>query len=48
MNREGEAFRCHNYASLLANHGVEATVFVAEVRGEMFMLHRETGQATED
>jgi hypothetical protein len=32
--------RCHNYANLLADHGMEATVFVAEVRGETFMLFR--------
>jgi len=40
MNREGEAFRCHNYASLLADHGVEATVLIAEARGETFMLSK--------
>ena len=32
--------RCHDYANLLADHGVKATVLVAEVRGETFMLSR--------
>jgi L-ascorbate metabolism protein UlaG (beta-lactamase superfamily) len=38
MNREGEAYRCHEYADLLAEHGADATVVVAEVRGEVFAL----------
>jgi len=35
MNREGEAYRCHDYASLLIEHGVESTILVAEVRGDV-------------
>ena len=38
MNREGEAYRCHEYAELLAGRGVTATVIVAETRGEVFVL----------
>jgi len=40
MNREGEAYRCHEYAALLAAHGAEGTVAVAEARGELFELER--------
>jgi L-ascorbate metabolism protein UlaG (beta-lactamase superfamily) len=40
MNREGEAYRCHEYAELLAEHGVTATVIVAEARGDVFVLER--------
>lgn len=40
MNREGEAYRCHEYAGLLAEHGVESTVIVAETRGDVFTVER--------
>ncbi|MBU0596080.1 MBL fold metallo-hydrolase [Candidatus Bipolaricaulota bacterium] len=40
MNREGEAYRCRDYAELLAEHGVDARVVVAETRGETFALER--------
>jgi peptidoglycan/xylan/chitin deacetylase (PgdA/CDA1 family) len=38
MNREGESYRCHEYAELLVEHGVKATVLVAERRGDTFRL----------
>ncbi|UCF09343.1 MAG: MBL fold metallo-hydrolase [Candidatus Bipolaricaulota bacterium] len=40
MNREGEAFRCHEYADLLADYGVDSVIIVAETRGEEFILDR--------
>ena len=40
MNREGEAYRCHEYAELLAEHGVAAAVIVAEERGDVFTLEK--------
>jgi len=38
MNVEGEASRCHEYADLLAEHGVNATILVPEKRGEILPL----------
>ncbi len=40
MNREGEAYRCHEYAELLAESGVGSTVIVAGTRGDLFTLER--------
>jgi hypothetical protein len=40
MNREGEAYRCHDYADLLAARGVAVEVAIAEARGELFVLER--------
>ena len=40
MNREGEAYRCHEYAELLAESDVGSTVIVAETRGDLFTLER--------
>lgn len=40
MNREGEAYRCHEYAELLAKNGANTTVIVAKTRGDVFTLER--------
>ncbi len=40
MNREGEAFRCHEFAQLLARHAAQATIVVAEKRGDSFSCPR--------
>lgn len=40
MNREGEVYRCHEYAELVAESGVGSTVIVAETRGDLFTLER--------
>lgn len=40
MNREGEAYRCHEYAELLAENGVTTTLIVAEGRGDVFTLEK--------
>ena len=38
MNREGEAYRCHEDAELPADHRVAAAVVVADKRGDTFTL----------
>jgi L-ascorbate metabolism protein UlaG (beta-lactamase superfamily) len=36
MNREGEAYRCQEFAELLVTHNVESTVLYGDVRGDSF------------
>ncbi len=38
MNVEGESSRCHQYAAMLIDHGVEAHILVAETRGDELEL----------
>ncbi len=38
MNAEGESNRCHQYAAMLIDHGVEAPILVAETRGDVLEL----------
>jgi L-ascorbate metabolism protein UlaG (beta-lactamase superfamily) len=40
MNREGEAYRCHDFAELLAAHGAQANIVVAETRGDHFVCSK--------
>ena len=38
MNVEGESNRCHQYAAMLIDHGVEVPILVAETRGDVLEL----------
>ena len=37
MNREGESYKCDDFAQLLAEHGVDVPVIVAVTRGDLFL-----------
>lgn len=40
MNREGQSYKCDDFAQLLAESGVDVPVLVAEVRGDVFRIER--------
>lgn len=44
INREGEEFKCRQFAELLAEHGIEVNVISGERRGDSFVCPRSSGE----